>query len=228
MRCTISAALVLSLLASTRIATSAFAAEGDPGSGDAATSDAATASNGCPVTWLGLRNNLRQAVSQVHSGSMWGVAVNRDGVVCAVAFSRKTRFDELRLSRQIAAAKAFTADGLSLNGEPFGTAQLYADAQPGASAYHVEFANPVDVRFAYGGSPSRYGTANDPMDGHIVGGTIPFGGGVPLGKGANIIGAVGVSGDTACRDDQVVRKLRDLLGLKPSGNDGEGLACKGS
>src|SRR3954447_7189827 len=115
-RCTIPAALVLSLLASTRIATSAFAAEGDPGSGDAATSDAAAASNGCPVTWLGLRNNLRQAISQVHSGSMWGGAVNPDGVVCAVAFSGKPRFDELRLSRQIAAAKAFTANGLSLNG----------------------------------------------------------------------------------------------------------------
>jgi len=54
-------------------------------------------------------------------------------------------------------------------------------------------------------------------DGKIAGGIITFGGGVPLYKDGKIIGGLGISGDTACADHEVAKRVRDLARLNPAG-----------
>src|SRR5689334_5963692 len=180
----------------------------------------------CPVTHSSLRFNLATADANDHTGldnHYWAVVVNRAGVVCAVAFSGGTRDAQWLLSRQIAAAKAFTANGLSLDSAPISTAQLYPWVQPGAPAnplFGLAAGNPVSPEDAYQGPANQFGTKNDPMVGKRVGGTITFGGGLGLYDGTNAIGGLGLSGDTACADHSTAWRLRDLLGMAPStGND---------
>jgi uncharacterized protein GlcG (DUF336 family) len=180
----------------------------------------------CPVTLQALRSALRDADVADATGldnHYWAVVVNRAGVVCAVAFSGPGRDTQWLLSRQIAAAKAFTANGLSLDSKPISTAQLYPWVQPGAPGnplFGLAFGNPVSAEDAYGGDYSQFGTRNDPMIGKRVGGTITFGGGLGLYSGTNAIGGLGLSGDTACADHSTAWRVRHLLGLAPTaGND---------
>jgi uncharacterized protein GlcG (DUF336 family) len=180
----------------------------------------------CPVTVSGLRSALRDADLADLTGlnnHYWAVVVNRAGVVCAVVFSGPGRDAQWLLSRQIAAAKAFTANGLSLDSKPISTAQLYPWVQPGAPGnplFGLAFGNPVSPEAAYGGDYSQFGTRNDPMIGKRVGGTITFGGGLGLYSGTNAIGGLGLSGDTACADHSTAWRVRSLLGLAPAaGND---------
>jgi uncharacterized protein GlcG (DUF336 family) len=182
----------------------------------------------CPVDHSQLLSALDAAVGAVNSGfnnQMWAVVVNRDGVTCAVAFSGASRNSQWLLSRQIAAAKAFTANGLSLDiggsgSGPLSTAQLYPLAQPGGSLFGVQDGNPLDAQAAYAGNAERFGQANDPMIGKRVGGTIVFGGGLGLYQGGNsAVGGLGLSGDTSCSDDQIAREVRKNLGMVPSAPD---------
>jgi len=180
----------------------------------------------CPVSHQVLRTQLIAADAADTSGldnHYWAVVVNRQGVVCAVAFSGSARDSQWLLSRQIAAAKAFTANGLSLDSAPLSSAQLYPWVQPGAPAnplFGLAAGNPVSPEDAYRGSFSQFGTRNDPMIGRRVGGTITFGGGLGLYSGTNAIGGLGLSGDTACADHSTAWRLRDLLGMAPAaGND---------
>jgi hypothetical protein len=46
-----------------------------------------------------------------------------------------------------------------------------------------------------------------------VGGSIVFGGGLPLYDGRSIVGALGVSGDTSCGDHNIAWRTRHALGL---------------
>jgi uncharacterized protein GlcG (DUF336 family) len=183
---------------------------------------AAAAAVPCPVSYNTLKQKLVQAANADTSGfnnSYWAVVVNRGGVVCAVAFSGGNRYSQWLLSRQIAAAKAFTANGLSLNGGPISSGQLYASVQPGAAPnplFGLTEANPVAPGAAYAGSVTSFGTANDPMVGQRVGGTITFGGGLGLYHETAAIGGVGLSGDTACADHSTAWRLRALLGMAPS------------
>jgi hypothetical protein len=57
---------------------------------------------------------------------------------------------------------------------------------------------------AYSGNPQDFGQQNDPMVGKPIGGVIVFGGGLPLysNKG-ELVGGLGVSGDTSCADHGV-------------------------
>jgi uncharacterized protein GlcG (DUF336 family) len=181
----------------------------------------------CPVTFQALRAALRDADMADSTGlnnHYWAVVVNRGGAVCAVAFSGQNRGAQWLLSRQIAAAKAFTANGLSLDGAPLSTAQLYPWVQPGAPGnplFGLAGGNPVSPKDAYDGPYSQFGTRNDPMVGRRVGGTITFGGGLGLYAGTAAIGGLGLSGDTACADHSTAWRLRELLDLAPaSGNDG--------
>jgi len=73
--------------------------------------------------------------------------------------------------------------------------------------------NPVDTAAAYKGPQSNWGTEVDPMVGQIIGGTITFGGGSPLISGSAVVGGIGVSGDTAARDQAVADALKAALGL---------------
>ncbi|MFO1071853.1 MAG: heme-binding protein [Geminicoccaceae bacterium] len=192
------------------------------GLGALATAPVAAASDsdghrGCPVPYGRFVAKVRSVTPTVPGGlgqPMWVVLVNRDGDVCAVAFSGATRNSQWLLSRQIAAAKAFTANGLSTSrSQSFTTAALYAAVQPGGPLFGLDAGNPVDTSVAYKGPQRDWGTAEDPMVGHIVGGTITFGGGDPLFVGNAVVGGIGVSGDTADRDQAVADAIRQALGL---------------
>ncbi len=177
----------------------------------------------CPVTYSALKEKLTAAATADSTGlnnNYWAVVVNRTGLVCAVAYSGAAADDQWLASRQIAAAKAFTANGLSLDGAPLSTGQLYAWVQPGAPAnplFGLAGGNPVDPAAAYLGPAALFGTAKDPMIGERVGGTITFGGGLGLYKGTTALGGLGLSGDTACADHSTAWRLRVLLGLEPTG-----------
>jgi uncharacterized protein GlcG (DUF336 family) len=196
------------------------------GSGGSILRASSAASVHCPVGHQDLKSSLITADTDDHSGldhHYWAVVVNREGVVCAVAFSGPSRTSQWLLSRQIAAAKAFTANGLSLDGAPISTAQLYPWVQPGAPGnplFGLAAGNPVSDEDAYKGSFSHFGTKDDPMIGKRVGGTITFGGGLGLYSGTNAVGGLGLSGDTACADHSTAWRLREALGMAPtSGND---------
>ena len=92
---------------------------------------------------------------------MWGTVVNRDGIVCAVAFTGATRGDQWPGSRVISAQKANTANAFSLPGLALSTANLYSAVQPGGSLFGLQESNPVDTNVAYGGNPAHAGKAND-------------------------------------------------------------------
>lgn len=142
----------------------------------------------------------------------WGAIVNRDGIVCAVVFTGPNRAAEWPGSRLIAAEKANTANAFSTNDFALSTGNIYAGAQPGASLYSI--VAPANPAVAFSGDPSQFGQPNDPMVGKPIGGVIVFGGGLPLysSKG-ELVGGLGVSGDTSCADHVVAWKTRHALGL---------------
>src|SRR5215831_10984800 len=74
---------------------------------------------------------------------MWGTVVNRDGQVCAVAFTGDNRGDQWPGSRVISAQKANTANEFSLPGFALSTANLYSAVQPGGSLFGLQESNPV-------------------------------------------------------------------------------------
>ncbi len=72
----------------------------------------------------------------------------------------------------------------------------------------------MDVSVAYQGPSTNYGTANDPMVGSKIGGVNVFGGGLTLyNRSHQIIGALGVSGDTSCSDHFIAWRTRHNLNL---------------
>ena len=66
---------------------------------------------------------------------------------------------------------------------------------------------------AYSGNAANYGQPSDGMVNNKIGGVNVFGGGLALYRGGQIIGALGVSGDTSCADHSVAWQLRRLLAL---------------
>src|SRR6184192_3962640 len=176
-----------------------------------------------------LKNALVAATAAETSGlnnQMWATIVNRDGVVCGVAFSGVNRGAQWPCSRAISAQKANTANAFSLDassssngsgqagGLALSTANLYSAVQPGGSLYGLQHSNPVDTGVAYAGPSANYGTASDPMVGHKIGGVNVFGGGLGLyAHGHLLIGGVGVSGDTSCADHNIAWRVRNLLAL---------------
>src|SRR5216683_4319297 len=171
-----------------------------------------------------LQTALAGARAQSNGGfnlDMWGTVVNRDGVVCAVAFTGGDRGDQWPGSRVISAQKANTANAFSLPGLALSTADLYAAVQPGGSLYGLQHSNPVDTEVAYKGSAVLFGSANDPLVGDRVGGVNVFGGGLGLySHGGKKIGAVGVSGDTSCTDHFVAWRVRNILNFDHLGTLG--------
>ncbi len=151
--------------------------------------------------------------------NMWATIVNRDGIVCAVAFSGGNRTQQWLLSRVISAQKANTANGLSLDPSAsqgtkiaISTANLFTAVNPGGGFYGLQHSNPVDGEPAYQGNPKKFGRPNDPMVGEKVGGVNVFGGGLALYNTDGIrVGGVGVSGDLACADHVTAWRLRHAL-----------------
>ena len=146
--------------------------------------------------------------------NMWATLVNRDGEVCAVTFSGENRGAQWPGSRVISAQKANTANAFSLPGLALSTANLFTAVQPGNSLFGLQESNPVDTAVAYGGDAAAYGQEDDPMVGQRVGGVNVFGGGLALyNEDGDIVGAIGVSGDTSCTDHIIAWKVRDAIGL---------------
>jgi len=145
---------------------------------------------------------------------MWGTLVNRDGVVCAVAYTGTDRAQQWPGSRVISAQKANTANAFSLPGLSLATANLFTAVQPGGSLFGLQQSNPVDVSVAYGGNSEKYGTKNDYMIGKKIGGINVFGGGLALYDAEKkLIGAIGVSGDSSCADHNIAWRTRENLKL---------------
>lgn len=167
---------------------------------------------------------------------MWATIVDRDGVVFVVAKSGAAG-EQWPGSRVISAQKANTANAFSLPpgqvggipgipGLALSTANLYSAVQPGGTLFGLQHSNPVDPEVAYGGNPAHNGQPNDHMTGKKIGGVNVFGGGLALYDGGNLLGAIGVSGDTSCTDHNVAWKVRDVLdlddvpaGVAPGGTD---------
>lgn len=174
-----------------------------------------------------LRNALKAARSQPNGGfnlDMWGTVVNRDGFVCAVAFTGADRGSQWPGSRVISAQKANTANGFSLPGLALSTANLFSAVQPGGSLFGLQHSNPVDTLVAYAGPASDFGTQDDPMVGERIGGVNVFGGGLALYNAAGtLLGAIGVSGDSSCADHNIAWRTRNNLKLDhvPAGVSGD-------
>jgi uncharacterized protein GlcG (DUF336 family) len=164
-----------------------------------------------------LKPALDQAVAAESTGlklHMWATIVDRDGIVCAIAMSGFDRGAQWPGSRVISAQKANTANAFSLDGLALSTANLYAPTQPGASLYGLQESNPVDTGVAYKGPAAKFGTKADPMVGGRVGGVNVFGGGFGLYNASRkVVGGIGVSGDTSCRDHRIGWRVRNTLGL---------------
>jgi uncharacterized protein GlcG (DUF336 family) len=174
-----------------------------------------------------LRDALIAAQGQPNGGfglEMWATVVNRDGIVCAVAFTGGDRGDQWPGSRVISAQKANTANAFSLPGLALSTANLFTAVQPGGSLYGLQHSNPVNTDVAYGGSPANYGRHNDPMVSGRIGGVNVFGGGLALYNSTDkLVGAIGVSGDSSCADHNIAWRTRNTLGLDyvPGGVSGD-------
>ena len=145
---------------------------------------------------------------------MWGTVVNRDGIVCAVAFTGGNRGDQWPGSRVISAQKANTANAFSLPGLALSTANLYSAVQPGGSLFGLQLSNPVNTDVAYGGNAQQFGQPNDPMVHGRIGGINVFGGGLGLyNSTGKLVGGIGVSGDTSCADHNIAWRTRNTLNL---------------
>src|SRR5438552_15714172 len=143
---------------------------------------------------------------------MWGAVVNRNGELCALATSTDNPTQVWPGSQAIAKAKAYTANAFSLDALALSTARLYTFVQPGHSLFGLNNSNPFNPTFLSPTSGAGGGTNQ------IAGGIITFGGGVPLySLTGSIIGGLGVSGDTACTDHEIAKRVRDLSGHNPSG-----------
>lgn len=183
-------------------------------------------------THLDLETALVQARGEANGGfglDMWGTIVNRDGEVCQVAFTGGDRGDQWPGSRVISAQKANTANAFSLPGLALSTANLFSATQPGGFLYGLQHSNPVDTSVAYAGPSADYGTdvPGDPMEGNKIGGVNVFGGGVALyDENGDLLGALGVSGDSSCADHNIAWKTRHFLnhdnvpaGVSATGDD---------
>lgn len=164
---------------------------------------------------------LKQALTEARHAKngglnldMWGAVVDRSGVVCAVAYTGDSADAQWPASRVIAAQKANTANGFSLKGGALSTANLYAGTQPGGFLFGLQESNPVATDIAYAGDAARFGSESDPMIGKRSGGINVFGGGLALyNDQGDILGALGVSGDTSCADHNIAWRARHALGL---------------
>ncbi len=131
---------------------------------------------------------------------MWSAIVDRKGTLCSIINSGN---DPWPGSRAIAIAKASTANDFSNSGLALSTANLYAATQPGGSLYGLNNSNPYNPIFQQEG----FGV------GFVPGGIITFGGGLALYQGGQVIGGLGVSGDSSCADHAIAYRMRRMAGL---------------
>jgi uncharacterized protein GlcG (DUF336 family) len=221
--------LVLSISLAMAAAAATAGEQEDSQSNDGANGSLSSQCAGLP-TQAQLKSALTSARNQSNGGfnlDMWGSVVNRDGLVCAVAFTGSNRGQQWPGSRVISAQKANTANAFSLPSLALSTANLWAAVQPGGTLYGLQHSNPVNTDVAYKGPASNFGQPNDPMLGGRIGGVNVFGGGLALyNSKKQLVGAIGVSGDTSCADHNIAWRTRHTLlldyvpgGVSPAGDD---------
>jgi uncharacterized protein GlcG (DUF336 family) len=207
----LSKSMVMALILASGVVATGYAQSVAASNVDASSACAALPSHSdlqAALTWARMQSNGGFNLD------MWGTVVNRDGVVCAVAFTGANRGSQWPGSRAISAQKANTANAFSLPGLALSTADLFSAVSPGGSLYGLQASNPVSTDVAYRGDPSDYGQWNDPMIGGRIGGVNVFGGGLALyNKQGVLIGAIGVSGDSSCADHNIAWRTRNRLKL---------------
>lgn len=175
----------------------------------------------CPVTHDELAKVLKESVKAsggpdnggMPTNNEWGAVVNRDGAVCAVAYTGSKPTDQWLGSRAIAVEKANTVNAFGLDDFAISTANLWAQSQPGEPLYGAGNSNPPVAQDLYAGNPKEWGSANDPLVGKVVGGVISFGGGLALYKNKKLVGGLGASGNTSCADHNIAWRVREKLGM---------------
>jgi uncharacterized protein GlcG (DUF336 family) len=162
-----------------------------------------------------LKKWLHEAPSQGEAGGLfdgkmeWGSIVNREGQICATSVATDDPASAWPGSQAIAKAKAYTANAYSTDTLPLSTARLYTLTQPGHSLWGVAEPNAFKADCLV--APKDFSKTN----GMVCGGQIAFGGGVPLYRGKTRVGALGVSGDTACADHEIAKRVRHLANMDP-------------
>ena len=176
----------------------------------------------------------RAAESSGLNAQEWATIVDRNGVVCAVAFTGANATTQMGIGRissamRANAGNAFAFDsGSSSNGAGFpvglalSTANLYSATQPGGFVGELPNNFPVNQSAAFSKNVDLFGTAKanlfgteaDPMVGQIIGGFTAIGGGLGLfAQGQTAVGGLGVAGDHACTDHDIAWRTRNLLNL---------------
>ena len=178
-----------------------FAAMADPGASACGLSPAIVAkvqNQLLPVTHLPDGNG-----GIFKPNRMWSAVVDRQGHLCSVVNTNGSNGDAWPGSRAIAIAKAETANDFSNSGLALSTTNLYAPTQPGGSLYGLNNSNPFNPIF----DPNGTGFSRVP------GGIITFGGGVALYADGQVVGGLGVSGDSSCADHAIAYRMRRNAGL---------------
>jgi len=168
------------------------------------------------VSYSTLQSNLQSIVNQGNNGgtgtNVFATVVSKDGCVCEITFSGSSVADQRLSARALSAQRASTASSWCTSSFAYSTANLYQNAQPGRENFGFEDANPVDPWVAYRGDPDYYGSAYDPAQGGKIGGFSGTGGGLCLYDSAgNVLGGLGVAGDTSCADHVIAWHLRHAL-----------------
>jgi len=167
------------------------------------------------ITHGNLTSALQTALAGNNGGldfAMWATLVDRDGAVCHVTKADGLSGDDpWPGSRAISAQKANTANAFSNRQLALSTANLFSAVQPGNSLFGLQFSNPVDTSVAYRGAGDLFGSPDDPMTDGRIGGINVFGGGVALYLDGEVVGAIGVSGDTSCADHNIAWNTRVAL-----------------
>jgi len=196
-----------------------------------AVTGASAQTNGCAA----LPNNVqlkkalmaaRQAERSGLNAQQWAAIVDRNGVVCAVAFTGLDATTQLGIARISSAMRANSANAFSYdstsssNGAGFkaglalSSANLYTATQPGGFVGGLTNSYPVNQAAAFSKQTDLFGTESDPMIGQAIGGFIGIGGGVGLfGAGQVALGGLGVAGDHSCTDHDIAWRTRNLLNL---------------
>jgi uncharacterized protein GlcG (DUF336 family) len=144
---------------------------------------------------------------------MSGAIVNRQGELCAWTTSTPDPTQVWPGSQAIAKAKAYTANAFTVDPLPLSTARLFTFTQPGHSLASLGFSNPFNPDFVLPAS------GQGPGQNQVNGGMIFFGGGLPLYRNGKVVGGLGVSGDTACADHEVAKKVRAYAAMAPPGGN---------
>lgn len=197
------------LAASTLAALALSAALASPGFAQGAAAGTIAGAGACdlPANVVNALQGTLATVVQAQDGNgglfrpnrMWSAVVDRAGRLCSVTVTG----DAWPGSRAIAIAKASTANGFSNSALALSTANLYGPTQPNGSLYGLNNSNPFNPVF----DAQNFGV------GFVPGGIITFGGGVALYANGQVIGGLGVSGDTSCADHAIAYRMRKLAGL---------------